>query len=208
MADAIRVNVRALAEFALEGGDLWADMQLTERMREGQIAHMAIQQKYPEGWESEVTVRHEENVLGVQMAIFGRMDGFWDRGGEFAPVIEEIKSTRVRNPERIGQDAYPVHWAQAHIYAYIVSRQKHCEYVEVRLTYQSVDGPRVTYTRTFSYERLGELFLSYAQPYARWIALLQGWAEKSRPSMRELAFPYDGYREGPRDMAANAYRAI
>jgi len=205
---AVRVNVRALAEFALEGGDLWADMQIAERMREGTLAHMAVQQKYPEGWESEVTVRHEETVLGVRLAIFGRMDGFWDRGEEFAPVIEEIKSTRLRNPERIGQDAYPVHWAQAHIYAYIVCMQKNCEYVEVRLTYQSVDGPKVTYTRTFDRERLTELFLSYAMPYAQWTALLQGWAEKSRPSMRALAFPYADYREGQRDMAANAYRAI
>lgn len=208
MKKAVRVNVRALVEFALEGGDLWADMQLTERMREGQIAHMAIQQKYPEGWESEVTVRHDENVLGVDLAIFGRMDGFWDRGEGEIPVIEEIKSTRVRNPERIGQDAYPVHWAQAHIYAYIVCRQKKCEYVEVRLTYQSVDGPRVTYTRTFSEDRLTELFLSYAMPYAQWVALLQGWEEKSRPTMRALKFPYSGYREGQRDMAANAYKAI
>lgn len=202
---AIRVNVRALAEFALEGGDLWADMQLTERMREGQLAHMALQQKYPAGWESEVSVRHEETVLGVRLAVFGRMDGL--RDGE-VPVVEEIKSTRLRSPERIGQDAYPVHWAQAHIYAYILSVQKDCAYVEVRLTYQSVDGPKVTYTRTFGRERLRELFLSYAEPYAQWAALLQGWAERSRPSMRALDFPYDGYREGQRDMAANAYRAI
>jgi len=205
---AIRVNVRALAEFALEGGDLWADMQMAERMHEGMLAHMAVQKKYPEGWESEVSVRHEETVLGVTLAIHGRMDGFWDRGEGYAPVIEEIKSTKLRSPERIGQDAYPVHWAQAHIYAYIVCMQKGCEYVEVRLTYQSVDGPKVTYTRTFDRERLTELFLSYAMPYAQWTALLQGWAERSRPSMRALAFPYDDYREGQRDMAANAYRAI
>lgn len=202
---AIRVNVRALAEFALEGGDLWVDMQAAERMHEGTLAHMALQKKYPEGWESEVNVRHEETVLGVRLAVFGRMDGFCD--GE-TPIIEEIKSTRLRNPERIGQDAYPVHWAQAHIYAYIVCRQKNCAYVQVRLTYQSVDGPKVSYMRTFDQERLTELFLSYAMPYAQWVALLQGWAEKSRPSMRQLAFPYDDYRDGQRDMAANAYRAI
>lgn len=200
-----RVSVRALAEYALEGGDLWVDMQTSERMHEGTLAHMAVQQKYPPGWESEVTLQREENVLGVQLCIFGRMDGFCD--GE-TPVIEEIKSTRSRHPERIGQDAYPVHWAQAHIYAYIVCMEKGCEFVEVRLTYQSVDGPKATYVRTFDRERLRELFLSYARPYAQWIALLQGWHGRSRPSMRALSFPYDDYRDGQRDMAANAYRAI
>ncbi len=205
MENAIRVNVRTLAEFALEGGDLWVDMQAAERMHEGTLAHMAVQKQYPEGWESEVSVRHEENVLGVDLAIFGRMDGFRD---DTIPIIEEIKSTRLRRPERIGQDAYPVHWAQAHIYAYIVARQKNCEYVEIRLTYQSTEGPKVTYSRTFDIERLTELFLSYAQPYAQWVALLKGWQGLSRPTMREMTFPYDDYRDGQRDMAANAYRAI
>lgn len=203
-----RVNVRALAEFALEGGDLWSDMQLSERLREGTLAHMALQKRYPEGWVSESPVRHEVEVLGVRLAIFGRMDGFWDRGEGVAPVIEEIKSTRMQNPSRIGADDYPVHWAQAHIYAYIVMAQRGCEYVETRLTYKSVDGPSVTYTRTFSAEKLTELFLSYAEPYAKWLSLLSGWEALSRPTMRELAFPYEGYREGQREMAANVYRAI
>lgn len=208
MEKAIRVNVRTLAEFTLESGDLCADLQLAERMREGMLAHMAIQQNYPDGWQSEVSVQHEETVLGVKLAIFGRMDGFWDRGEDACPVIEEIKSTRLRDPSRIGQDAYPVHWAQAQIYAYIVCMQKGCAYVEVHLTYQSVDGPKTTYTRTFDRQRLTELFLSYAEPYAQWVALLQGWMAQSRPSMRSLAFPYEEYRSGQRDMAANAYRAI
>ena len=203
-----RVSVRQLAEFAFEGGDLWPAMQAAERMREGVLAHMAVQQKYPPGWSSEVSVRREEEVYGVRLAIYGRMDGFWDRGGAEPPVIEEIKSTRVRDPSRIGQDRYPVHWAQAYIYAYIVSQERAGSDVEVRLTYQSTEGARITYTRAFTGERLAEIFRSYAEPYARWIGLLQGWEEISRPTMRSLAFPYADYREGQRDMAANAYRAI
>ena len=203
-----RVSVRQLAEFAFEGGDLWPAMQAAERLREGVLAHMAVQRKYPPGWESEVSLSRVEDVLGVRLAVYGRMDGFWDRGDEAPPVIEEIKSTRVRDPSRIGENHYPVHWAQAYIYAYIVSQERGGADVEVRLTYQSTEGASHTYTRTLAGERLTEIFFSYAEPYAQWIGLLQGWEETSRPTMRHLAFPYETYREGQRDMAANAYRAI
>lgn len=204
-----RVNVRTLAEFAFEGGDLTADLAAAERLQEGITAHMEVQKRYADGWQREVNVHREENVLGVALDIYGRMDGFCENGGaDGVPALEEIKSTRLRDPSRISEYAYPVHWAQAYIYGYIIAEERRCAYVEVRLTYRSTEGDSQTYTHMCSRADLTERFLSYAQPYAMWIARLQGWQALSRPTMRELRFPYDNYRDGQRDMAANAYRAI
>ncbi len=106
---AFRVGVRTLAEFYYEHGDLRTDEQASQRMQEGLMAHMAVQHKYPEGWQSEVSVQTEEEINGLLLQVYGRIDGYNDA----APAIEEIKSTRLRDPSRIGEYFYPVHWAQA-----------------------------------------------------------------------------------------------
>ena len=47
------VNVRTLAEFALEGGDLAVDSALMERMREGMEGHVTLQRQLDETWRTE-----------------------------------------------------------------------------------------------------------------------------------------------------------
>ena len=54
MPDLMRVNVRTLAEFYTESGDLAAVGNAMERMREGIRAHQSAQAAYAEGWEKEV----------------------------------------------------------------------------------------------------------------------------------------------------------
>ncbi len=203
-----RIGVRELAEFALEGGDLFVDNEAAENMQQGLMAHMQVQKSYPEGWQAEVTLERLEHVNGVDLHVYGRMDGVCLGKGDERPVIEEIKSTRVRDPSRIAENSRPVHWAQAEIYAYILSMEHGMCDVEVRLTYKSTEGPSHTYTRVYDPHGLSERFFAYAAPYARWITLLDGWEAVSRPTMRALTFPYGEYRPGQRDMAASVYRAI
>ncbi|MBQ3590399.1 MAG: hypothetical protein II979_00540, partial [Clostridia bacterium] len=46
MSDLLRVNVRTLAEFYTEGGDLISAGNAMERMREGIRGHQTIQSRY------------------------------------------------------------------------------------------------------------------------------------------------------------------
>ena len=52
MEGALRVNVRTLAEFYYEGGDLESGRGLLKRMLEGARGHRLIQSAYGEDWRS------------------------------------------------------------------------------------------------------------------------------------------------------------
>ncbi len=199
------VNVRTLAETYYEGGDLFSDFNRLERMQEGLKAHVATQAVYPPEYRAEVPVRLECEVSGVKLIVQGRVDGLILADG--ACTVEEIKTTRM-NPTAISADDYPVHWAQAQIYAHILCETENIQVATVRLLYVNLSGARSAFTRAFTRERLNELFYTYAAVYAERLARADDWKSVSLPSMRALDFPFDTYREGQREMAARAYLAI
>lgn len=66
--------------------------------------------------------------------------------------MEEIKTTR-RPPARVSERDYPVHWAQAEIYAYILAENENLPEVTVRLTYADLSGrARVVYPPLYARE--------------------------------------------------------
>ena len=75
MASVIKVSVRALAEFALEGGDLWLTGQAVNRMQDGIRGHQAVQSAYGEHFQREVHIRLDFEREGISFSLFGRMDG-------------------------------------------------------------------------------------------------------------------------------------
>lgn len=205
MNDLVRVSVRTLAEFATEGGDLSRAANAAERMQEGIRGHQAIQQTYPADWEREVPLSLDVELDGLALRVYGRADGLCRVS--IPPVIEEIKTTE-RPIDAISADDVPAHWAQAELYGASLAAEVHCAHVELRLTYLNLSGGKVTFTRLFSEERLREKALQYARPYVQWLKALNGWRALSRPSMRALPFPFDRYRAGQREMAANVYVAL
>ena len=199
------VNVRTLAETYFEGGDLFADLRAVDRMQEGLKGHLMLQTAYPPEYRSEVPVRFEINVLGVDLIVQGRVDGLMLT--ENAVTVEEIKTTR-QPPFSIQSDDYPVHWAQAEIYAHILCAQNGLPEATVRLVYANLGGARTAFTRVYSKEKLSRCFTEYAEFYARRIARADEWKKLSLPSMTALSFPFSGFRAGQREMAARAYLAI
>ena len=75
-----RINVRAVAEFYCEGGDLSRESDLYARMQEGSRAHRALQSLYPDDYRAEVPVSRTVECLGIEFALYGRVDGLWRRG--------------------------------------------------------------------------------------------------------------------------------
>lgn len=198
------VNVRTLAEVYFEGGDLGADGGI-DRMQEGLKGHLLLQKAYPAGYRSEIPVRIEREVSGIPLIVQGRIDGLLLADGQ--ALVEEIKTTR-RPPARVSERDYPVHWAQAEIYAYILAENENLPEVTVRLTYADLSGARASFTRLYTREKLTALFFLYAEAYARRLRFFDEWKETSLPSMRALGFPFAGFREGQRAMAAQIYRTI
>ncbi|MGI6172642.1 MAG: helicase C-terminal domain-containing protein [Christensenellales bacterium] len=200
-----RVNVRTLAEFYCEGGDLFAALNAVERMREGMQAHVLLQKQYPKSFRHEVPISLEAEVHGFLLTLYGRMDGLDEEASP--PLVEEIKTTR-RTPSDIRQDDYPVHWVQAELYAFMLARQRQLDGVDVRIVYTNLVGDRVSFTRRRTRAYLEEMFLRTALPYVQWLRLLDAQRDLEVPTFRALDFPYSEYRQGQRDMAVQCYIAF
>ncbi|MBQ3574815.1 MAG: ATP-dependent DNA helicase, partial [Clostridia bacterium] len=142
---------------------------------------------------------------GIVLRVQGRADAV--RTDENIVDLMEIKTTRC-NPYEVCQDDYPVHWAQAQIYAYILCKQQTLDSAEVRLVYAGTKGGRQEFKREYSVETLEKLFYGYAEPYAKWAAAGDEWKEISQPSFLDLKFPFDNFRDGQREMADYIYSAM
>lgn len=198
------INVRSLAEFALEGGDLRPMLHLADRMQDGMKGHKILQDGYPEGYKSEIFVKLETEVLGIPLFVQGRIDGLQLLD---VPLIEEIKTT-AGDPMYIRENDYPVHWAQAEIYAHMVCEEHAFKKAQVQLCYFNLSGKRNTYRREFSARQLRERFFAYATPYAQWLKSINAWQSLSLPTLSALAFPFQDYRDGQREMIDTVYEAI
>ena len=201
---AYSVNVRTLAEFVFEGGDLAVDFSAVERMREGMEGHLTLQRQLDDTWRTEEPQSIDMHVYDIDIRIQGRADAVRRHAG--ALTVEEIKTTR-RRPENIGVDEFPVHWAQAEIYAAIICMKEGYERAEVALIYYNINGSRARYSRNYTAARLSALLDGYIEPYARWLMAMEEWRGRFMPSAANMKFPFDDYRDGQRQMAANAYVA-
>lgn len=205
MASVIKVSVRALAEFALEGGDLWVTGQAVTRMQDGIRGHQAVQSAYGEHFQREVPIRLDFERAGISFSLFGRMDGLGAHLGD--PLIEEIKTT-VLSPDTIGADDYPVHWAQAMIYAHMLLENEGGSRAQVRLTYYNLSGGKASFTRSFTREALRAKFEEWLSPYVQWTRSLLSDRARMEPSLASLPFPFDRFRSGQRTFAAHGYVAL
>lgn len=198
------VNVRTVAEFVFEGGDLAVDYSAVERMREGMEGHLTLQRQLDSTWRTEETQAIEVRVKDIDIRVQGRVDAVRRHGDEL--IIEEIKTTR-RDPKTIGADEFPAHWAQAEMYAAMICKKENYAACEVALIYYNINGGRARLSRAYTAGRLWWLFMEYLAPYARWLMAMEEWRGKFMPSVSRMRFPFDNYRDGQRQMAKNAYIA-
>ena len=205
MDSVLRANVRTLAEFYYEGGDLESVRGLLRRMLEGAQGHRRIQSTYDDGWRSEVVVHMSVERRGIPLALYGRIDGLKLESDH--AYIEEIKTTNEDVTAMTG-DEHPVHWAQAELYAVMIAEEHNLPVATVRLTYDDLHGSHAVFTREYDRPRLLERLETYLNPFIDWLEAINHWTELSRPTMHVAAFPYGGYRAGQREMAANVYIAL
>jgi hypothetical protein len=104
MAGKDRISVRALAEFALERGDLARASGALDRMLEGAEGHRLLQGAYADGFKSEVGISLTEEVDGRALTLYGRIDGLNERTDP--PVVEEL-SNHAAGPGAIGEGDFP-----------------------------------------------------------------------------------------------------
>ena len=198
------VSARALAEFALEKGDLFPGGSL-RRMREGVRGHQALQALLPFDWQAEMPVSRDIELDGAVLRIHGRADAA--SIGPNAVRVQEIKTTE-RDPARILKFDYPVHWAQAEIYAALLCMNHGLSAAEVQLVYATLDGRVKRFSQDYTAGELEARLIGWARPYLQWVEAADTRKAQAVQTLDRLPFPYPEYRAGQREMAQAVYTAM
>jgi len=201
----ISISVRFLVEFVLRAGSLTGGFASRSRAQDGTKGHIRLQKSRPDDYEAEVPVSYQISRDGLDIDISGRMDGFTRVDDK--PLIEEIKTiTGKFDPSRPDN---LLHWAQAKIYAAIITQQQELPQADIKLTYVRLDPWEVHEdVRTFSQNDLATFFDDLLVKFLKWNRPYYDWAEKRNATISTLNFPFDEYRKGQRRLAVAAYRTI
>jgi DNA excision repair protein ERCC-2 len=206
MAPTFNIAVRAMVEHVLRCGDLRFEFGASVGALEGIRAHQRIQRRRPSDYQAEVAVSLEVERPEYHLRIGGRIDGVFRRKDHV--IIEEIKTTQTPLPE-IEAAPNPVHWGQAQCYAYMLARQENLSDVVVQLTYVHLDsGHLLEMQRRLGFDELARFFDDLLEQYLVWVQRLSCWARERDQSLEQLAFPFDTYRAGQREMAVEVFRTI
>ncbi|HOY57996.1 MAG TPA: ATP-dependent DNA helicase [Verrucomicrobiota bacterium] len=199
------VQVRALVEFVLRGGDLGGERDFVgpRRALAGTRGHQRLQRSRAGGYQKEVALHHDVEDGGCVLRVQGRLDGLWiEEGGT---RIEEIKTIQGAWERR----AHPLHWAQAKCYGFMYAEAQGLESIDIQLTYLDVDTDEVTeYRERFCRAELGAFFFELTAVYFEWLRARLQWCRERDASMGALEFPFPRYRPGQRAIAVAGYRAM
>ncbi|WP_439605793.1 ATP-dependent DNA helicase [Hydrogenophaga sp.] len=193
------VAVRVLCAFAAKTGDLDLRFTPSPSAQDGIAGHATVTARRGAGYQRELALSARCGDLRVQ----GRADGF----DPATPRLEEIKTHR-GDAALIPDNHRALHWAQARVYGWMLCEQQGLERIELALVYFNIDTGRETVLPVWhSAAELKAFFESLCARYAGWARAEQAQRGARDAALQSLAFPFDGFRPGQREMAAAVYRA-
>ncbi|MBC1894115.1 ATP-dependent DNA helicase [Listeria seeligeri] len=198
---AVQISVRRLVEFVLRGGSIDSRMTSSDRALEGTKIHQLLQKSAGEEYQAEVSLKLDRTVDGVVFSLDGRADGIINE-----QTIDEIKTTETVM-EEITEDFRPLHWAQLICYGFMLAEKSDLSEVTLQLTYYQVADEEIKqFKRVMSREEMGVFVDDLLSKYAVWAKMSAAWEMKRNKTIQELAFPYDSYRRGQRELSIAVYR--
>ena len=198
MEEMFRISVRELVAFSCFAPDIMPADD-AEAMLTGTQAHRARQERFEGAVEQ--TIRHVFEHGGASVHVYGRMDGFVD--GEI-PFVEEIKLCGEPPAEPRAE-----HRLQAVCYAAMLSSQREDCRVRISVCYVNPKGePLRSFEETLSAEALKAEMARLLDAYVRFAMREARHRQNRDDTLRTLAFPFDAYRPGQRELAAQVYTAI
>jgi len=202
----LAIGVRELVEFVLRSGDLKVEFTGASRAADAIKLHQKIQYSRPADYAPEVAIAHQVETPELVLSVAGRIDGVFE--GAAVPIIDEIKTTR-RRPEDCLREENPLHWGQAKVYAFLYARQHDLNDIAVQLTYARLDtGASREVRRYFTRAELQSFFEDLVKRYLQWATLITHWHHRRDDAIRHLAFPFNDYRPGQREMVDAVLRSI
>lgn len=202
----VPISVRTLVEYVFNTGSIDARFRSQTSLLDGTRIHQKIQKTYQENDQKEVYLRAEIPYENLIYKIDGRCDGLLFRDGNV--MIDEIKSTS-QPFDYLEPEGYPVHWAQAKMYAYMYLVDNELKEMDVQLTYVQVETEEKRYLKkTFSLSELELFVFDVMKGYAPYAIVQAEHRIKRNQTSKELAFPFQQYREGQRRLAGGVYKTI
>jgi len=203
----INIAVRPLVEYVFSSGDLSSGFRTMTTLVEGTKAHQQVQRQYGETDQKEVYVSAEIPCGDLLFVVDGRCDGLLAEENGLM-TIDEIKSTS-GDLALITEETYPVHWAQAKCYAYMVAREHGLPRMRIQLTYMQLPtGELKRYRQEADYAELESFVQEVVRQYAPYAEMLRTHREARDRSISQLSFPFKTYRAGQRKLAGAVYKAI
>ena len=192
------VAVRVLCAFAAKAGDLDLRFTPSPSAQDGIAGHTTVTARRAAGYQREVPLSARCGELRVQ----GRADGF----DPAVPRLEEIKTHR-GDAARIPDNHRELHWAQARVYGWMLCEQHALERIELALVYFNIDTAQETVLPVWhSAVELKAFFETLCARYAGWARAELAHRAARDAALRALAFPFEGFRPGQRELAAAVYR--
>lgn len=203
----INIAVRPLVEYVFSSGDLSSGFRTMTTLVEGTKAHQQVQRQYGETDQKEVYVSAEIPYGDLLFVVDGRCDGLLAEEDGLM-TIDEIKSTS-GDLALITEETYPVHWAQARCYAYMVARERGLPRMRIQLTYMQLPtGELKRYRQEADYAELESFVQEVVRQYAPYAEMLHTHREARDRSILQLSFPFKTYRAGQRKLAGAVYKTI
>ncbi|WP_338151893.1 helicase C-terminal domain-containing protein [Mesobacillus campisalis] len=201
-----KISVRVLVEYAHRSGSIDTQFMAGTSMTEGTLAHQEIQKNYHDQDGREVYLHTTLPIGELNLKVEGRADGVLLRDGQI--IIDEIKSTS-GSLALIEETTFPVHWAQAKIYAYMYAKENNLKEMTVQLTYMQVHTREIRrFARRLSFKELEAAALHAAHLFAPYAESRLGHMEKRDISIQAASFPFKGYRAGQKKLAGAVYKTI
>ena len=200
----INISVREIVEFLYGSGNISSNRILKTRANEGKEIHNFWQNKYGINDLKEVGVSSTYFNDEFKLTIRGRIDGLIYKDNK--KYIEEIKSTHV-DFELLTDKTYPVHFAQAKMYAYIYLTDNNLRSIDVLLTYIKVEDRSIKqFEKHLTKKKLEEFYNKTINKYIDWIKVLDTHELERKKSIEGLSFPFEKYRINQREMMAYIYK--
>ena len=212
----LTLGVGRLVEFSCRTGDLSSAAPAGPSAQEGIRAHKRLQKKRPKGSEAEFSLKVllPKTFSDYTVTLQGRVD-ILHPGQDLldVPMLEEIKTTYV-SPERVPESQKQVQWAQLKVYAYAYCLHlNECdlpvpETLDLQLVWFNIKNKQVYKDKqSLDFADLEQFSHVAIAQYCAWQRQVKNQLDITRATARNLAFPFEHYRSGQREMAVSVYRS-
>ncbi len=205
MEKSLCLSVHQLVDFLLRSGDIDNRVFNRSSMSEGSRLHSEYQGRQSSNYMSEYPLAVSLNIDEIDILLEGRADGIIKKS-DGSYVIDEIKTT-VEDLKIFHEQNLEWHLGQAKCYAYMFAKSNDLEYISIKLTYIRQGKEKEQFIDSYycNYLELEQFVFDLINDYLEFYNIIFQKQEKRNQSIESLAFPFNKYRQGQRELAKYCY---